>query len=328
MTDQGTRREFLKTIAKGAGAISLGAALGTESCTSRALPPRRALGRTGVKASVLGLGLGPLGIAGYTALEFQTVVQAALEEWGGLVIIDVQPDYGDAECHLAPLLRASRNQIFIMTKTWEQARADAFASVQQSVRRLGVEYIDAVLLNNIGLFDLGRLFSTDGALAGLRDAQRDGMLRYVGLSGHMGRDRFATALDSGEFDIAMPALNFVDRHTYNFEGTVLSVAHKREVAVLAMKVLGGAVGWDYSTRAQRALLLGDDYEPALHYALGLPGVATAIVGCKSVEEVRQATEAASRFSPLHEAELARLLERGKVLAAQWGTHFGPVVADG
>jgi len=126
----------------------------------------------------------------------------------------------------------------------------------------------------------------------------------------------------------MPALNFVDRHTYNFEGTVLSVAHKREVAVVAMKVLGGAVGWDYSTRAQRALLLGDDYEPALRYALGLPGVATAIVGCKSVEEVRQATDAASRFSPLHEAELARLLERGKVLAAQWGTHFGPVVAEG
>ena len=141
------------------------------------------------------------------------MVHAALDEWGGLVIMDVQPDYGDAERHLAPVLRARRNQIFIMTKTWEQARAGAFASVQQSVRRLGVEYVDAVLLNNIGLFDLGRLFSTDGALAGLRDARRDGMLRYVGLSGHMGRDRFATALDSGEFDIAMPALNFVDRHT-------------------------------------------------------------------------------------------------------------------
>src|SRR4030042_6154986 len=106
MTDQGTRREFLKTIAKGAGAISLGAALGTERCTSGALLPRRALGRTGVKASVLGLGLGPLGIAGYTAQEFQTVVQAALEEWGGVVIIDVQLGYGEAECHLVPLLRA------------------------------------------------------------------------------------------------------------------------------------------------------------------------------------------------------------------------------
>jgi len=328
MTDQGSRREFLETIVKGAEAISLGTALGSESCTSRGRLPQRTLGRTGVNASVLGLGLGPLGTGGYTAQEFQTVVQAALGEWGGLVVIDVQPDYGDAESHLAPVLRGRRNQIFIMTKTWEQARAGAFASVQRSVRRLGVEYVDAVLLNNIGLFDLGRLFSKDGALAGLRDAQRDGMLRYVGLSGHMGRDRFATALDSGEFDIAMPALNFVDRHTYDFEGTVLSVAHKHEVAVVAMKVLGGAAGWDYSTRAQRALLVGDDYEPALHYALGLPDVATAIVGCKSVEEVRQATDAASRFSPLHEAELARLLERGKVLAAQWGTHFGPVVAEG
>jgi len=242
MTDRRTRRAFLRTIARGSAAISLGTALGTEGCASRALLPQRILGRTGVKASILGLGLGPLGIAGYTAQELQTVAQAALEEWGGPVIIDVQPDYGDAESHLAFLLRARRNQIFIMTKTWEQARADAFASVQCSVRRLGVEYVDAVFLNNIGLFDLGRLFSRDGALAGLRDAQRGGLLRYVGLSGHMGRDRFATALDSGEFDIAMPALNIVDRHTYNFEGTVLPVARKHGVAVVAMKVLGGAVG--------------------------------------------------------------------------------------
>ena len=87
-------------------------------------------------------------------------------------------------------------------------------------------------------------------------------------------------------------------------------------------------GGDYSTRAQRALLLGDDYEPALHYALALPDVATAIVGCKSVVEVRQAKNAARRFSPLHEAEITKLLERGKVLAAQWGTHFGPVITGG
>lgn len=327
MSDQWTY-EFLETMNKGAGGTSLDTALGAQGRISGRALPQRTLGRTGAKVSVLGLGLGPLGIGGYTALELQTVVLTALEEWGGLVVIDVQSDYGNAESHLAPVLRSHRKRVFIMTKTWEQARTDAFASVQQSVHRLGVEYVDAVLLNNIGFFELESLFQSDGALAGLRDAQQDGLLRYVGLSGHMGRDRFATAVDSGEFDIAMPVLNFVDRHTYDFEGTVLPVARKHKVGVVAMKVLGGAVERDYSTRVQRALLLGDDYEPAIHYALGLPDVAVAIIGCKSVEEVRRATHAARRFSPMSEADVAKLLAHGKVLAAQWGTHFGPVTAKG
>lgn len=326
MTDQGTRREFLATVAR--SAIGLGATFGAGGCHSGALPAQRVLGRTGARVSILGLGLGPLGIAGYAASEFQTVVRAALDDWGGVVIVDVQPDYGDAERHLAPLLREGRSRIFVMTKTPEQARADVLASVRQSVRRLAIEYVDAVLLNNIGLFDPERLFGADGALAGLRDAQRAGLVRYVGISGHMGRDRFATALDSGEFDIAMPALNFVDRHTYDFEDTVLPVARRHETAIVAMKVLGGAVGWDYATRAQRALLVGNDYEPAVRYALGLPGVAAAVVGCRSVEEVRRAADTANRFSPLSDNELAKLAERGKALAAEWGPHFGPVVAEG
>ena len=324
MSDRYTRREFVGTIAQAAGAVAVATTVAAQAYTTDRSLPQRRLGRTGAQVSVLGLGMGPLGIADYSAAETHTVVRAALDEWGGPVYVDVQPDYGEAERYLAPVIRERREDVFIVTKTWEQNRAGALASVQESVRRLEVEYVDAVLLNNIGFFDLEQLFTRDGALAGLRDAQAAGLVRYVGLSGHMGRDRFVAALDSGEFDIAMPAINFVDRHTYDFEGIILPLAATHDVGVAAMKVLGGAVDWDYSTRAQRALLLGDDYEPAIRYALGLPEVATAVIGCKSVDEVRHAANAARGYRPLSEDEQDRLLERGKQLAAQWGPHFGPV----
>jgi len=139
--------------------------------------PQRTLGRTGAKISILGLGLGPLGIANYSPAEVEKIVTAALDLWGGVVYLDVQPDYGDAEQNLAPLLLRRRQDIFIATKTWEQSESAVMASVQDSLHRLKVSRVDAVLLNNIGMFDFERLFRPKGALAGLKKAQKHGRVR-------------------------------------------------------------------------------------------------------------------------------------------------------
>lgn len=195
------------------------------------------------------------------------------------------------------------------------------SAVEESRERLGVERIDVVLLSNAGMFDLARIVASDGALAGLNEARERGMTRYVGLSGHTRPDLLAGAVETGSFDLAMVVVNSADRHTYAFEGLVLPVAKKWNTGVVAMKVLGGAVGSDYRSREQRGLLIGDDYEPALHYALDVSGVAVAVIGCKSIDEVKAAAEAARRCRPLSPEALARLLARGREVAAQWGRHF-------
>ncbi len=283
--------------------------------------PERVLGRTGVKVSPLGLGMGPLGLAGYGPLEVRAVVEAALAEFGGRVLVDTSPGYGEAERYLAPLLADFRDRIFVTTKICEETRDRMLAAIEESRRRLGVETIDAVLLNNAGMFDLARIVASDGALAGLNEARERGMTRYVGLSGHTRPDRLAEAVETGSFDLAMVVVNFADRHTYDFEGLVLPVAKKWNAGVVAMKVLGGAVGSDYGSREQRGLLIGDDYKPALHYALDVSGVTVAVIGCKSIDEVKAAAEAARCYRPLSPEALARLLARGREVAAQWGRHF-------
>jgi len=320
MSNRWTRRKFIERMAHVAGAITVGTTVGYSGTSAL---PQRTLGRTGVKISIIGLGLGPLGIANYSPAEVENVVTAALDLWGGVVYLDVQPDYGDAEQNLAPLLLRRRQDIFIATKTWEQSESAVMASVQESLRRLKVSYVDAILLNNIGMFDFERLFRSDGALAGLKKAQKEGLVRYIGISGHMGTSTFAQALESSEFDIVMPVINFVDRHTYNFEENVLPIAVKHNVGIVAMKVLGGAVSWDYSTRSQRALLTGNDYQPAIHYALDVTGVSTAVIGCKTVKEVQSAMETARSYRPINGKRYTALMERGRELAAQWGEHFGP-----
>jgi len=320
---QYTRREFLNTTAKGTGILALNSMGLLEACSSTKSLEQRILGRTGIKVSVIGLGFGPLGLGNYSQAELLAVAQAAIDD-EYVTYFDVQPDYGNAEVYLEPLLRTHRNSIFLATKTWEQTREGVLTSAQESVQRMGVNYLDVLLLNNIGMFDIDRVFDPDGAIAGLKQAQKQGLVRFLGVSGHMGINHFIRILDSSEFDIVMPVVNFVDRHTYNFEEKVLPVADKHRVGVVAMKVLGGAISLDYSTRQQRGLIVGDYYEQAIHYSLGVTNVCTAVIGCKSIEEIRLAKQVGRRYHPMNKEKLQKLFKHGKKLAAQWGAHLGPV----
>ena len=323
MEDSRRRREFLQRLAMMGGAFSVGTGLIRQHVSHPVPLAKRILGRTGAKVPVLGIGLGPLGIAKFSPQELQGVVETAIEEWGSPLLVDVQWDYGDAETDIAPLLKKRRADIFIVAKTWEQEKPKVIASVEDSLRRLGIDRVDAVLMNNIGLLDLDRMFKPDGALAGLQDLRRRGLIRYMGVSGHMLTRAFVRTLGTGEFDLAMHVVNFVDRHTYSFEEKVIPIAVKHNVGVMAMKVLGGSAA-GYERKDQRAKLDTSDIEPAIHYALSVPGVSTAVLGCKSVEEVREAGRAARRYRPMTEEQIRALGARGRQLAKEWGTHLGEV----
>jgi len=321
MSDLHSRRDFFATAVQVAGSALLAGGVGQKLAEASAGGPlpRRKLGRTGVEVPIIGLGLASLGMARYSRDEFRTVVQAALDE--GVTYFDMQPNYGEAERFLAPMLRQGRDRLFLVTKTWEKTRQGVLDSIRGSLERLSVSFVDAVLLNNIGGYDLKALFGADGALAGLREARRRGQVRFLGLSGHYRPGHFVRTLESGEFDIVMAPFNFVDRHVYSFEQEILPAAAKCGAGVVAMKVLGGAVGLKYDTREQTAMLGGPDYQPAISYVLGLAQICCAVIGCKSADEVRLATLAGRRYRALSENELASVLARGRSLAAQWGVRY-------
>src|SRR5438876_7360555 len=113
------------------------------------------------------------------------------------------------------------------------------------------------------------------------------------------------AFATGEIDLTMNALNFADRHNYDFEGLVLPVAQKHGTAVVAMKVLGGAKEWRYDGHTPATL--ADYHARAIRYSLGLPGVCTAVIGFGNLDEVRQAVAVARAYRPLSAAERAALL---------------------
>jgi predicted aldo/keto reductase-like oxidoreductase len=120
----------------------------------------------------------------------------------------------------------------------------------------------------------------------------------------------------------MNVFNFADRSNYDFEGLVLPAAKKRNVGVVAMKVLGGAIKWQYDGNTKG--VLAEHHEQAIRFSLGVPGVACAVVGFATVDEARKALDVAARFKPLTTAERDELLAAGRKLAVARAGYYGPV----
>ncbi|HET8550367.1 MAG TPA: aldo/keto reductase, partial [Bryobacteraceae bacterium] len=203
------------------------------------------------------------------------------------------------------------------------ARGDVVYQLQDSLRKLQTDHLDCVHIHNIGREDrypsLKQVLANDGTLGALMDARQKGLIRHLGVTCHMRPARALPALETGEIDLFMCTINFVERHIYGFEEKVLPEARRRNVAVIGMKVLGGPV------RAGGARLMNpEDYNATLRYAWSVPGVAVAIVGLRTPEELREALGAARAYTPLAPAETSALIERGKQLAATWGPLRGPV----
>jgi uncharacterized protein len=164
------------------------------------------------------------------------------------------------------------------------------------------------------------VLSEKGALGALMEAKKQGMIRHIGCSTHSFPGRTLKAFDTGQFDLFMGVLNFVDRHVYNLEAKLLPEAKRRGIGVIAMKALGGPVRGPAGARLSSPA----DYVPAMRYVWSLPEVSVAAVGFRTVEEMRQGLAAVRTFKPLSPAEFKELSERGKVVAAQWGETKGRV----
>ena len=327
------RREFLRRAgpsAAGAGALLTGAARAVESATAAAaavvpgkLPSRR-LGRLGIDMPVLGFGSAPMGHALYEAAPFEAVVDAALD--AGVRYVDTAPIYDVAEMRLAPVLARRRQDIFLVTKTWAKSRTAALQSLEASLRRLQVDSVDLCHIHNVGSYSRDEAVGPDGCLAGLREAKRRGWIRHIGCTGHSNVANFVPVLETGEIDLLMVAMNFVDAHTYPFQETVLPVARKHDCGIVCMKVYGGVINlWEGYRRAEPGRLAGDEFrQDAVDYALSIPGVSLAVIGMKSLDELRLTLAAVRGHTPVEGARRERLLAKGREMAAQWGPRYGPV----
>src|SRR5579871_6872628 len=151
----------------------------------------RPLGRTGLQLPWISFGASSLG------QEFRTVdVQEALRSVRvaldlGMNFIDTSPYYGRglSECLLGIALRGlPRDRYYLGTKLGRYAPAHfdfsarrVVESVDVSLQRMGVEYLDVILCHDIEFVDMAPIVAE--TLPALRKLQQQGKVRFVGVSG-------------------------------------------------------------------------------------------------------------------------------------------------
>ena len=170
----------------------------------------RPLGQTGIEISWLSFGASSLG------QEFRPVdlnealrsVHEALE--AGMNFIDTSPYYGRgmSECLLGVALRdVPRDRYYLGTKLgrYDRDHFDFSArrveeSIDVSLHRLGVEYLDVVLCHDIEFVDMAQIVYE--SLPALRKIQKQGKVRFVGVSGYP-MNMFRYVLDRAELDVVL-----------------------------------------------------------------------------------------------------------------------------
>src|SRR2546422_784442 len=144
----------------------------------------RALGSTGEKVSAIGVGGWHLGLKTVDEQLAIHIVRSAIDR--GINFLDNSWDYNDgaSEERVGRALRDGyRDRAFVMTKIDGRSKKEAARQLDESLRRLGVDYIDLVQHHEIIRFDdPHRIFHAEGANAALVEARVAGKLRYIGFT--------------------------------------------------------------------------------------------------------------------------------------------------
>lgn len=197
----------------------------------------------------------------------------------GVNHLDVAAAYGDAELRLAPWLAAHRSEFFVATKTGDRTGDAARASLERSLERLGVDQVDLIQLHNLVEDDEWQTaHGPGGAVAALAQAREEGLVRFVGVTGHGLRiaRMHLRSLERFDFDSVLFPYNFSlladDGYRADVE-ELLEQCDRRRVAAQTIKSVArrrwtGDVGPRFSW--YEPLPVSPALERAVRYVLARP----------------------------------------------------------
>ena len=239
----------------------------------------------------------------------------------GVNHIDVAASYGDAELRIASWLRRHEGEFFVATKTGERSYAAAREEIRRSLDRLGVERIDSIQLHNlVDVIDWETALGADGALEAAIEAREEGLVRFIGVTGHglSIPEMHRRSLERFPFDSVLLPYNFVQmqdpRYAETFEA-LAAVCQERNVALQTIKSLASrrwdgrektAATWYEPLREQA------DIDLAAHWVLGRPEAFLLTSG--DVELLPMLLDAAERFESRPSDEQMREMAERQDLA--------------
>ncbi len=199
--------------------------------------PLAQFGRTGHESTRVIFGAAALGgMSQQTADATMAMIDAA-----GINHIDTAAGYGASEDRLRPFLADHRRRFFLATKTGERGGTEARAELERSLERMGVDSVDLIQLHNlVEPEEWSAAFAPDGAVAALAQARDEGLVRFIGVTGHGVRipGMHVQSLERFDFDTVLFPYNFVLMESLTYRSDVerlRQMCADRSVAVQTIK---------------------------------------------------------------------------------------------
>ena len=270
---------------------------------------KRPFGRTGHLSTVTLFGAAALGRA--TQAEADRVLDILLQY--GVNHIDVAARYGDAELRIAPWMARHRQDFFLATKTGKRLYQDARDEIQRS----RVDSVDLIQLH--ALFhpdDWDLALGPGGALEAAMEAREQGLVRFIGVTGHGWTiaAMHKRSLQRFDFDSILLPYNYVmyqnERYREDFEA-VVRLCQERQVAIQTIKAIARGP-WATTDKARNTWYqpLEDqaDIDRAIHWVIGRPGI--FLNTAADIHLLPKILDAASRYDTRPEdAAMTAMLEK-------------------
>lgn len=273
-----------------------------------------AFGRTGHVSTRILFGAAALGSVDQATAD--RTLDVLLEH--GVNHIDVAASYGDAELRLAPWFKRHREDFFLATKTGQRRAKDAREELHRSLDRLGVDHVDLWQLHNLAdPIEWDDALSPGGAIEAAVQAKEDGLVRFIGVTGHGAQiaANHRRSLERFDFDSVLLPFNYLTMqlpyYAENFDA-LTATCRERNVAVQTIKSIA-VRPWRGRPRTYTTwyepLESQDDIDLAVWWVLGRPGVFLNTVS--DVHLLPRVLNAASRFeSRPGDEEMKELVRRG------------------
>jgi hypothetical protein len=267
--------------------------------------PKRTLGRTGAKVSILAFGCGSRWLAYKEQDKAVEALNRALDQ--GVTYVDTAYSYGNgqSETWVGEVMKTRRKEVWLVTKVPNRKGDDAMRTIEGSLKRLQTDKLDLIHVHSMtGEADLAAAEAPDGVINALLRLRDQKVTRAIGITSHTDPLVLRKALERHDFDCTQMALNGAragmrsiprgmepNYMTDSFESVALPVAVRKKMGIIAMKVF-----------AQEGLIGKAPVEKLIQYSLSLP-VSAVVLGMPKLDYVDQNIAAVKAYRPMPKAEM-------------------------
>ena len=236
----------------------------------------------------------------------------------GINHIDIARSYGNAEVLVGPWMKRERERFFLGCKTTERTRDGAWKELRESLNRLQTESFDLYQCHAVNsMQELDAITMKGGALEAFEEARREGLFKYIGITGHGANvpEIYLEALRRFDFDSVLFPLNFVQMGNPEYRRhakELISVCRAKDVGTMVIKAITKA---PWGEREHTATTWYEPFEEmdiiqqAVNFALSYE-----ITGICTVGDIRilpKVIQACENYKELDHEQSEAMIESGR-----------------